>query len=93
MIRALSPLPLLLALALGPATSVHAQSRHDSNAPIDFSAQHIELQDRAGRVVLAGSVRVSQASMTLTSARMTISYVGDILQGTPEAIRARGIGA
>src|SRR3546814_1837656 len=37
-------IPLLLVLA---ATGAVAQSRHDSRAPIDFSAGHGELQDKA----------------------------------------------
>lgn len=47
---------------------------HDSNAPVDFSADRIEVQDRADRVVVSGNVHVTQAGMTLDAARMTIAY-------------------
>lgn len=47
---------------------------HDSNAPVDFSADRIEVQDRADRVVVSGNVHVTQAGLTLDAARMTIAY-------------------
>lgn len=68
------------------ATAVVAQS-HNSNAPIDFSADTIELQDRANRAVLAGNVAVRQASMTLNAARLTVAYTGKVTDGSPQASR------
>lgn len=47
---------------------------HNSNAPVNFNAGRIEVQDRADRVVLSGAVRVEQAGLTLNSARMTVAY-------------------
>lgn len=47
---------------------------HNSNAPVNFDAGRIEVQDRADRVVLSGAVRVEQAGLTLNSARMTVAY-------------------
>ena len=47
---------------------------HSSNAPINFDAGRIELQDRADRVILTGSVRVEQAGLVLNSQRMTVAY-------------------
>ena len=40
-------------------SSASAQTirNHDSNAPVDFAAGSMELQDRADRVVLAGGAR------------------------------------
>lgn len=86
--------PTLLLLLLGGLTSVgSAQSRHDSAAPIDFSAAHQEFDDRAKRVVLSGDVIVRQSEMTLTAARMTIAYSGDIFGGgTPQASRVDAAG-
>lgn len=69
------------------ATPAAAQTRHDSSAPIDFASDHIELQDRANRVLLTGSVRITQAEMTLTAARMTVSYTGQITNGSPQVSR------
>lgn len=47
---------------------------HDSNAPVNFSADRIEVQDRADRVVVSGNVHVTQGELTLDSARMTVAY-------------------
>jgi len=76
----------LLLLALG-SNAVVAQTRHDSAAPIDFGADHIELQDRANRAILSGNVAVRQADMKLTAARMTVSYTGQIIDGSPQVSR------
>ena len=47
---------------------------HDSSAPVNFSADRIEVQDRADRVVVSGNVQVTQAGLTLNAARMTVAY-------------------
>src|SRR3546814_17584238 len=47
---------------------------HDSDAPVNFTADRIEVQDRADRVVVSGNVEVTQAGMTLNAARMTVAY-------------------
>ena len=47
---------------------------HNSNAPVNFNAGRIELQDRADRVVLSGAVRVDQGGLVLNAARMTVAY-------------------
>lgn len=64
------------ALVLGGGLAVHAQvlRGHDSNAPVDFAADRIEVQDRADRVVVSGNVQVTQADMKLTASRMTVAY-------------------
>lgn len=78
-------LPLLAFTLAGGAL---AQQRHDSTAPIDFDAGHIELQDKQGRAILSGGVTVRQAEMTLTAARMTIAYSGQAVNGaSPKASR------
>jgi len=78
---------LLLTLSLIAATPVVAQQRHNSNAPIDFGADHIELQDKANRALLTGSVSVKQAEMTLNAARMTVTYTGQVVGGNPQVSR------
>lgn len=75
---------LLLALLAAP---VLAQEKHDTNAPIDFGADHIELQDKAGRTILTGNVSVKQAEMTLNAARMTVATTGQVLNGHPQVSR------
>ncbi|QIG78435.1 LptA/OstA family protein [Stakelama tenebrarum] len=83
--RALPLLPLLLALA--SCMPADAQTRHDTDAPIDFNAQNIQLDDRANRVVLSGDVQIRQAEMALNAARVTVSYSGNVLDGVPQANR------
>ena len=56
------------------AQAVSALKGHNSNAPVDFSADRIELQDRADRAVLSGNVDVKQGDMTLNADRLTIAY-------------------
>ncbi|MBO9621794.1 MAG: LptA/OstA family protein [Sphingomonas sp.] len=92
MIRGLALLPLGFPLALAASVPAHAQTRHDSSAPIDFAADHIELQDRANRVILTGNVKITQAEMTLTAARMTVSYTGQITDGSPQVSRLDAAG-
>ena len=69
-----------------------AQTRHNSDAPIDFGADHIELQDKANRAVLSGSVAVKQAEMTLNAARMTVNYTGQVIGGNPQVSRLDAAG-
>ena len=82
--RRLLPLVLILFPLAVPAA---AQTRHDSNAPINFDAAHIELQDKANRAVLSGNVVVKQAEMTLTAPRMTVAYTGQVVDGSPQVSR------
>ena len=56
---------------------VSALKGHDSNAPIDVSADRIEVQDRADRAMFVGNVHVRQAELTLDAARLTIAYSSD----------------
>ena len=44
------------------------------NAPVEVSADRIEVQDRADRAVFAGNVNVRQADLTLDAARVTVAY-------------------
>lgn len=92
MIRVLALLPLGLSLALAASGPAFAQTRHDSSAPIDFGADHIELQDRANRVMLSGNVKITQANMTLTAARMTVAYTGQVTEGSPQVSRLDAAG-
>ena len=47
---------------------------HNTSAPVDFSADRIEVQDRADRVVVTGNVQVVQAGLTMTAQRLTVAY-------------------
>lgn len=83
--RTRSALALFPALLL--AAAALAQAHHDSGAPINFGADHIELQDKANRAVLSGNVSVKQAEMTLNAARMTVAYTGQVVDGNPQVSR------
>jgi lipopolysaccharide export system protein LptA len=67
-------LPLLLAALLAVPASGQALKGHNSNAPVDVAADRIEVQDRADRAIFSGNVRVEQAGLTLTAARLTVAY-------------------
>lgn len=75
-----APLILLPIGILGAAGAMIAgagaqvMKNHDSNAPVNFTADRIEVQDRADRVLVSGNVEVTQAGMTLNAARMTVAY-------------------
>jgi len=73
-------------LASALAVGASAQKRN-SNAPIDFAADHMELQDKSNRVILTGNVQVKQDDMTLRAARITVAYTGKALNGSPQASR------
>lgn len=62
------------AAILSTASSAQSIRNHNSNAPVDFTAGSLELQDRADRVVLAGGVTVTQAGLVLKSSRLTAAY-------------------
>ena len=77
--RAVLAKSLLGALLLGTAGLAAAQAvsslkNHNSDAPVDFAADRIELQDRADRAVLTGNVEVTQGDMKLRAARVTVAY-------------------
>jgi lipopolysaccharide export system protein LptA len=82
-------LALTLTLAAAPAL---AQSRHNTNAPIDVASDRIELQDRANRAILSGNVQIKQAEMTLSAARVTVTYTGQVTDGSPQVSRLDAAG-
>src|SRR3546814_87954 len=62
------------AIFLGDTAPATVLNNHDSNAPVNCSADRIEVQDRSDRVVVSGNVHVTQAGLTLDPARMTVAY-------------------
>jgi lipopolysaccharide export system protein LptA len=86
---AVRAIPVLALVAVAPAL---AQVRHNSRAPIDFSAAHIELQDKNNRAILSGGVTLRQAEMTLQADRVTVSYTGQVLNGSPQVSRLDAAG-
>ena len=49
---------------------------HNSNAPVDVTADRIEVQDRSDRAIFAGNVHVTQAELSLETPRLTVAYSG-----------------
>jgi len=73
----------LAALALAGFQQLGAQAfaGHDSNAPVNYAADRIELQDKQKRVVLSGNVDIAQGDLRLRAARTTVAYTdGDSLR-------------
>lgn len=65
-----------LTTALAGGMTLHAQgiAAHNSNAPVNYAADRIELQDRENRVILSGNVVIEQAGLTLRSARTLVNF-------------------
>ncbi len=88
---------IILAATIGLAGAAMAQVRqeqsvsalkgHNSNAPVDVTADRIEVQDRADRAIFAGNVHVTQAELTLETPRLTVAYSGGQAGGSNVQIR------
>lgn len=65
------------ALALGSQAGAQAIAGFNSDQPVNYAADRIELQDRQKRVVLSGDVRIDQGDLTLTAGRTTVAYTND----------------
>jgi lipopolysaccharide export system protein LptA len=65
---------LCTAALLSVAAPAQVLRNHNSNAPVDFDAGAIELQDRADRVILTGGVTATQAGLTMRASRVTAAY-------------------
>jgi lipopolysaccharide export system protein LptA len=61
-------------LAQSSGQPISALKGLDSNAPVDVTADRIEVQDRADRAIFAGNVKVRQAQLTLDTQRLTVAY-------------------
>jgi lipopolysaccharide export system protein LptA len=54
--------------------SAQAIAGHNSDAPVNYAADRIELQDRQNRVVLSGNVDITQGGLNLRAGRTTVAY-------------------
>ena len=61
---------------LGGSQQIGAQgfSSHNTNAPVDYAADRIELQDKQNRVVLSGNVDIKQSELRLRAARTIVDF-------------------
>ena len=78
----------------GIQLSAQAIAGHNSNAPVSYAADRIELQDRQNRVVLSGNVRITQAGLNLNAARTIVNYsdAGSLSLGTRPKHRSKFMG-
>lgn len=65
---------VLLGWQQGDAQAI---AKHNSDAPVDYAADRIELQDRQNRVVLSGNVDITQAGLRLRAARVTVAFTDE----------------
>lgn len=71
---ALGGFALGAALFAGIQLNAQAIAGHNSNAPVSYAADRIELQDRQNRVILSGNVDIQQAGLRVRSARTLVNY-------------------
>jgi len=64
----------MVALGYGSLAQAQAIAGFNSNQPVDYAADRIELQDKQNRVVLSGNVVINQADLHLTAGRTTVAY-------------------
>ncbi len=62
------------ALSFGSVAGAQNIAGFNTNQPVSFNADRIELQDRQNRVVLSGGVQITQGDLRLSAERTTISY-------------------
>lgn len=60
-------------VALGTAWA-QGLAGFNTDAPVNYAADRIELQDKQQRVVLSGNVDISQGDLRLRAARTTVAY-------------------
>lgn len=66
-------------IGIAGSQQIQAQvaSGHNSNAPVDYAADRIELQDRQDRVVLSGNVDIRQDDLRLRAARTIVAFTDE----------------
>ena len=62
------------ALGFGSLAGAQAIAGFNSNQPVNYAADRIELQDRQNRVVLSGNVVITQGDLRLTAGRTNVAY-------------------
>ena len=68
---------VVAALAFASQAGAQAIAGFNSDQPVNYSADRIELQDRQNRVLLSGNVVIDQGDLRLTAARTTVAYTQD----------------
>jgi len=90
-ILALACVATVASAQIRPEQPTSALKGHNSNAPVDVTADRIEVQDRSDRAIFAGNVHVTQAELTLETPRLTVAYSGG--QGGGSSVQIRRLDA
>ncbi|HZC37982.1 MAG TPA: LptA/OstA family protein [Sphingomicrobium sp.] len=80
--------------AIGQVRQVQPTSAlkgHNSNAPVDVTADRIEVQDRADRAIFAGNVHATQGELTLNTQRLTVAYSNSPQNGAGTTTAGTGV--
>ena len=103
--RAVRSFGIILAASLaavvfaGPASGqvrqeqpVSALKGHNSNAPVDVTADRIEVQDRADRAIFAGNVQLTRGANVVNGRRLVINLDSGraVVDGGPPGVNASG---
>lgn len=71
-------LALMAGLAgLTPLSAADTTGAHDSNAPVNYAADRIELTEKTNRVALSGNVVITQGDLTMRSPRALVAYTNE----------------
>ena len=65
---------LTVAALGGIQLSAQGIAAHNSNAPVNYAADRIELQDNQNRVILSGNVDITQAGLRVRATRTLVNY-------------------
>lgn len=77
----------VMVIAGAQQLSAQAIASLNSQAPVNYAADRIELQDKQKRVVLSGNVDITQEDLRMRAARTTVAYTDG------EALRIQRIDA
>jgi lipopolysaccharide export system protein LptA len=64
----------LASLAMAAQSGNQGIAGFNSDQPVNYAADRIELQDKQQRVVLTGNVVIDQGDLRLTASRTTVAY-------------------
>ncbi|MCB2067133.1 MAG: OstA family protein [Erythrobacter sp.] len=67
----------IAALGFGQVAEAQNIAGFNSNQPVSYAADRIELQDRQNRVVLSGDVVIQQGDLRMTAQRTTVAYTDE----------------
>ncbi len=73
-IRSLCLVAACAIAGLGVVAHGSGLSGHNSDAPVNYAADHIELLDKENRVLLSGNVDITQDDLRMRAARGTVAY-------------------